>query len=202
LLHSGIPNENYGWHTIRNWIIQGPNVAFPNSALELAGTSTGAAINCDDGTTTNAAAGYNLTIDNVELKQFYAGLNFRAVLLAKIYALKAFFNQYGVLVDGGQTNAIDLIAPSILDDPSTREHDPAHASVIAITMACENEVVGVRRVAKPDVEVLILEIRVVEAPVVGVQQHNTVPTICQKEITRCSVSTRVASGIVATIRDI
>jgi len=106
-------NENYGWHTVRNWIIQGPNVAFPNSAAELAGTSTGAAINCNDGTTTNAAAGYNLTIDNVELKQFYAGLNFRAVLLAKIYALKAMFNQYGVLVDGGQTNAIDFFGASI-----------------------------------------------------------------------------------------
>lgn len=106
-------NENYGWHTVRNWIIQGPNVAYPNSAAELAGTSTGAAINCHDGTTSNAAAGYNLTIDNVELKQFYAGLRFRSVLLAKIYALKAMFNQYGVLVDSGQTNACDFYGASI-----------------------------------------------------------------------------------------
>ena len=106
-------NENNGWHVIRNWIIQGPNVAFPNSALELAGTSVGAGINIHDDTTSNAAAGYNVLIENVEVKGFLYGLRLRAVLLAKIYSFKAFFNQYGVLLDGGQTNACDFFAPSI-----------------------------------------------------------------------------------------
>jgi len=104
-INSYSTNENYGGHTFENLRVQGPNVSYPNSAGELAGTSTGGGINIHDGTTTNAAAGYGITLRNVDVQGFLYGLRMRAALACNMYGGSIRFNQYGVYFDGGQTNA-------------------------------------------------------------------------------------------------
>lgn len=98
-------NENYSRHTINNLNITGPNVAFPSSPAELAGTSTGAALKMGHNDTSNTPGGYLTSINNCRFQQFYQGVYLQAVLACNFNDSYIAFNQYGIYVDGGQTNA-------------------------------------------------------------------------------------------------
>ena len=110
-------NEAYGGHILRNFVVYGPNVSYPMSAGELAGTSTGAGIKIGSSAdTSNAAAGYNTVLFNVEARNFYQGLYMRAGMLGKYFGLRARYNQVGVYVDGGQANSNDFFGCTIREN--------------------------------------------------------------------------------------
>lgn len=96
-------NENYGQHVLYEPYIQGPNVSYPNSAAELAGTSTGAAVLLGSGNT-NAAAAFGNEFHNPRFQGFRYGMSLQAALWCKVYGGFSRFNQYGIYIDGGQTN--------------------------------------------------------------------------------------------------
>jgi hypothetical protein len=98
-------NENYSRFSVYNLTIQGPNVSFPNNPTELAGTSTGAALKMGYDDTSNTPGGYLCTFVNCTFRNFYQGVYLQAVLLCNFIGGSAFFNQYGMYFDGGQTNA-------------------------------------------------------------------------------------------------
>jgi hypothetical protein len=98
-------NENYSRHTINNLNITGPNVAYPTNSGELAGTSTGAALKIGPDDTTNTPGGYLVSVNNCRFQQFYQGLYLQNALLCNFNGGYIAFNQYGVYVDSGETNA-------------------------------------------------------------------------------------------------
>ena len=97
-------NENYGGHVLRNLTVKGPNVAYPMSAGELAGTSTGAGVKMG-GDNSNSPSGYANEFHNCEFRQFRIGVYMQAALWCKFFGGSARYNQYGIMIDGGQTNA-------------------------------------------------------------------------------------------------
>jgi hypothetical protein len=98
-------NENFSRFAVYNLTIQGPNVSFPNNPTELAGTSTGAGLKMGYNDTSNTPAGYLSTFVNCTFTNFYQGVYLQSVLLCNFIGGSAFFNQYGMFIDGGQTNA-------------------------------------------------------------------------------------------------
>jgi hypothetical protein len=96
-------NENYGQHVLYEPFIQGPNVSYPMSAAELAGTSTGAAVRLGAGGT-NAAAAFGNEFHNPRFQGFRYGVSMQAALWCKFYGGFSRFNLYGIYIDGGQTN--------------------------------------------------------------------------------------------------
>jgi hypothetical protein len=98
-------NENFSRFAVYNLIINGPNISFPNNPSELAGTSTGAALKMGYNDTSNAPGGYLCTFVNCTFTNFYQGVYLQSVLLCNFIGGGAFFNQYGIYVDAGQTNA-------------------------------------------------------------------------------------------------
>jgi len=98
-------NENYSRHKVYDLIIQGPNVSFPTNPTELAGTSTGAAVRLGRNDTSNTVGGYLASFTNCTFQNFYQGVYLQAALLCEFSGGGAFFNQYGIYIDGGQTNA-------------------------------------------------------------------------------------------------
>ena len=109
-------NESYSRHYLENVWIQGPNVSYPNSAGELAGTSTGGGIKIHDGTTTNTAVGYQIVLQNVMIRGFLYGRFIRAALLCKMIGGAINYCQYGDYWDGGQANANSSICVSIREN--------------------------------------------------------------------------------------
>lgn len=97
-------NEGYGGHVLHNLTIRGPNVAYPFSAAELAGTSTGAAVRLG-GDNTNSPSAYANEFHNCHFLQFRHGIYMQAALFCNFFGGTIKYNQYGVTIDGGQTNA-------------------------------------------------------------------------------------------------
>ncbi len=100
-------NENYSKHVINAsaGLLQGPNVNYPASAGQLAGTSTGAGLRIHDGTTSNAACGYGVIIKGgLNINGFKYGRFMRSILLCQMFGGSIRFNQYGDYWDGGQAN--------------------------------------------------------------------------------------------------
>lgn len=98
-------NQNFSRFALYNLTIQGPNVSYPNNPSQLAGTSTGAGLKMGYDDTSNISAGYLCTFVNCTFTNFYQGVYLQAVLLCNFIGGGAFFNQYGIFIDGGQTNA-------------------------------------------------------------------------------------------------
>lgn len=98
-------NENASRWKLYNLNIIGPNVSFPNNAGELAGTSTGAGLKFGADNTTNTATAYASSIINCSFSNFYYGVYMQAALLCNFNGGYISFNQYGIYVDAGQTNA-------------------------------------------------------------------------------------------------
>jgi len=97
-------NENYSRFKVYNLTIRGPNVSFPNNPTELAGTSTGAAVRMGFNNTSNTPGGYLSMFVDCTFQNFYQGVYLQAALLCNFIGGGAFFNQYGIYIDGGQTN--------------------------------------------------------------------------------------------------
>jgi hypothetical protein len=98
-------NENYSRFKVYDLTIQGPNVSFPANPTELAGTSTGAAVRLGRNDTTDTPSGYLSSFTNCTFQNFYQGVYLQSVLICEFSGGGTFFNQYGVYIDGGQTNA-------------------------------------------------------------------------------------------------
>lgn len=98
-------NQNFSRHKVYDLTIRGPNVSYPNNAGELAGTSTGAALKMGYDNTSNTVAGYLTSFYNCTFTNFYQGVYLQATILVNFYGGYISFNQFGVYVDGGQTNA-------------------------------------------------------------------------------------------------
>jgi hypothetical protein len=98
-----VQNENFSGHTIENITINGPNTFLP--AGGYVPTSTGAGINMNRNATTNICTGYNNTLRDVVVQGFNIGLAMQAVQGLNVFGSFFQFNQYGIYIDGGQTNA-------------------------------------------------------------------------------------------------
>jgi len=98
-------NQNFSRHKVYDLTIKGPNVSYPNNPGELAGTSTGAALKMGYDDTSNTVAGYLTSFYNCTFTNFNKGVYLQATILVNFYGGYISFNQYGVYVDGGQTNA-------------------------------------------------------------------------------------------------
>lgn len=98
-------NENYSRFKVYDLTIQGPNVSFPANPSQLAGTSTGYAVKLGKNDTTNTPGGYLSSFINCTFQNFYGGVYLQSTLMCEFIGGGAFFNQYGVYIDGGQTNA-------------------------------------------------------------------------------------------------
>ena len=98
-------NENFSRHKVYDLNVVGPNVSYPNNPSELAGTSTGAGLRMGYNDTSNTAAGYLTTFHSCTFSNFNIGVYLQATLLVNFYGGYMAFNQYGLYVDGGQTNA-------------------------------------------------------------------------------------------------
>jgi len=109
-------NESYSRHTINNLNITGPNVAYPANAGQLAGTSTGAALKIGPNDTTNTVGGYLVSVNNCRFQQFYQGIYLQNALLCNFNGGYVAFNQFGIYVDSGQTNANTFNAVSIREN--------------------------------------------------------------------------------------
>jgi hypothetical protein len=98
-------NQDYSRHRVYDLTVRGPNVSYPSSAGELAGTSTGAALKMGYDDTSNTVAGYLTSFYNCTFTNFYQGVYLQSTILVNFYGGYISFNQFGVYVDGGQTNA-------------------------------------------------------------------------------------------------
>lgn len=98
-------NQNFSRHKVYDLTIKGPNVSYPNNSTELAGTSTGAALKMGYDDTSNTVAGYLTSFYNCAFTNFYQGVYLQATILVNFYGGYISFNQFGVYVDSGQTNA-------------------------------------------------------------------------------------------------
>jgi hypothetical protein len=106
-------NENYGRLGVYNLNLQGPNRFFPRTPAELAGTSTGAGIKLGYDDTSNTPGGYMCTFVNCTTVGFFQGIYLQAALLCNFIGGHSFYNQYGVFIDAGQTNANNFRSFSI-----------------------------------------------------------------------------------------
>ena len=98
-------NQNFSRHKVYDLTIKGPNVSYPNNPTELAGTSTGAALKMGYDDTSNTVAGYLTSFYNCTFTNFNKGVYLQATILVNFYGGYISFNQFGVFVDSGQTNA-------------------------------------------------------------------------------------------------
>lgn len=98
-------NQNFSRHKVYDLTIRGPNVSYPNNPGELAGTSSGAALKMGYDDTSNTVPGYLTSFYNCTFTNFYQGVYLQATILVNFYGGYISFNQFGVYVDGGQTNA-------------------------------------------------------------------------------------------------
>jgi hypothetical protein len=99
-----VTNENYSGHIIEKLTINGPNDFLPTTPGYVP-PSTGSAINMNRNATTNAVTAYNNVIRDCLLQGFSNGVNMQAVIGLKMFSTTLQFNQYGIYIDGGQTNA-------------------------------------------------------------------------------------------------
>lgn len=99
-----VTNENYGGHTFEGWTLQGPNVHYP-TAVGYTPTSVGAGINMSRDATTNIPAEYNPVLRDITIQGFDKGLELQVVIGLNCFGGFIRFNQYGVYVNGGSTNA-------------------------------------------------------------------------------------------------
>jgi hypothetical protein len=97
-----VQDENYSGHSITDLTITGPN---PLAYSPATWTSTGAGINMNRNATTNAVPAYNNVIRNVTVQGFSVGIAMQAAIGVKVIAAFCQFNNYGIYIDGGQTNA-------------------------------------------------------------------------------------------------
>lgn len=98
-------NQNFSRHKVYDLTIKGPNVSYPNNPSELVGTSTGAALKMGYDDTSNTVAGYLTSFYNCTFTNFNKGVYLQATILVNFYGGYISFNQFGIYVDGGQTNA-------------------------------------------------------------------------------------------------
>lgn len=98
-----VTNENFSYHIIENLVIKGPNTFLP--AGGYVPPSTGVGINLNRNLTTNAVTGYNNVLRDVTVQGFLYGMDMQAVIGLNVFGSFFEFNQYGVRIAGGQTNA-------------------------------------------------------------------------------------------------
>ncbi len=96
-------NENYGWHVVEGLTLTGPDNYYTGTS-----TSTGCGIRIqrayDD--TTNVATSYNTVIRDCTIEKFKYGIRMQCAIGTNIEGKSYIrFNQYGVYIDGGCTNA-------------------------------------------------------------------------------------------------
>lgn len=98
-------NENYSRNKFYDLTVIGPNVSYPANAAQLAGTSNGAGLRMGRNDTSNTVAGYLSAFHNCTFSNFKYGVYLQAALLVNFFGSYVTFNQYGIYVDGGQTNS-------------------------------------------------------------------------------------------------
>jgi len=98
-------NQNFSRHKVYDLNVVGPNVSYPTNSAQLAGTSTGAGLRMGYNNTSNTVAGYLTAFYNCTFSNFYQGVYLQSTILVNFYGGYLVFNQYGLFVDGGQTNA-------------------------------------------------------------------------------------------------
>lgn len=94
-------NENYSGHSISDLTITGPN----GQDFSAVWTSTGNGVNMNRDTTTNAVTAYNNRLRNVTIQGFKYGINLQAVIGLSCTDCYFLWNEEGIRMDGGQTNA-------------------------------------------------------------------------------------------------
>lgn len=99
-----VNNENYSGHTIEKLTISGPNDFLPTTPGYVP-PSNGAGIAMNRGTTSNAVTAYNNVLRDVTIQGFLLGLDMRNVISLNVFGGLFQYNQYGVYIAGGQTNA-------------------------------------------------------------------------------------------------
>jgi hypothetical protein len=98
-------NQNYSRHKVYDLYLKGPNISYPNNSGELIGTSTGSGLKIGPNDTTNTCTAYMCSFVNCRFENFLYGVYMQNSLMCQFMGGGAFFNQYGVYIDGGQTNA-------------------------------------------------------------------------------------------------
>lgn len=97
-------NEGFGGHILKGLTFQGPNVSYPTAA-QLAGTSTGWGVGMQS-VGADAVSGYNTVLESVVIQGFFYGLYLQAAINTNLGGGSMIrYNQYGVYLDGGQTNS-------------------------------------------------------------------------------------------------
>ena len=96
-------NENYGWHTIEGIVVQGLNDYYGNHMTN--NTSAGIRIDRGGGDTSNTPTAFNTVIRDVTIQGFGKGLLMQACIGVRVEGKTyIYWNQYGIYIDGGQTN--------------------------------------------------------------------------------------------------
>lgn len=109
-------NENFSRHKFYDLNLLGPNKAYPANAAELAGTSDGAGLKMGrDGTTLTASA-YLTSFTNCSFTNFKRGVYLQNALLCTFTGGYVAFNQHGIYIDGGQTNANRFFGVSVREN--------------------------------------------------------------------------------------
>ena len=89
-------NENFGWHTLEHLVLQGPNTHWPG--IGYVPTSLGAGV--------NLTTAYKNSIIHCTIRGFKYGLYLQTGIANRLEGKSTIlFNQYGILIDGGATNA-------------------------------------------------------------------------------------------------
>lgn len=99
-----VSNENYSAHTIEKLTLNGPNAFLPTEP-GYTPPSAGAGISMNRATTSNSVTAYNNVIRDVTIQGFEFGLDMRNSISLNVYGSAFQYNQYGVYISGGQTNA-------------------------------------------------------------------------------------------------
>lgn len=112
-------NENFSRHKIYNLNVVGPNVSYPTNPAQLLGTSLGAAVKIGRNNPATANAGYLTAFINCSFRNFKYGVYLQNAILCSFYNNYITFNQYGIYIDSGATNANTFIGCGIRENRIT-----------------------------------------------------------------------------------
>ena len=105
-------NENYGWHSVEGITLTGLNNYYANT-MTLS-TGVGIRMQRDYADTTNAATAYNTVLRDITVSGFKYGIRMQSALKTHVVGKSTLrMNQYGLYIDGGQTNANNFDGVSI-----------------------------------------------------------------------------------------
>jgi len=132
-------NENYGGHRLIGVTLTGPNTHFPSN--NYLPPSTGAGIRMHSGGTNNVSA-YGNVIRDCKIYGFKYGLLMQAAIGVVVDGYSVLrWNQYGVYIDGGQTNGNKFIGTMIRENRKAGIYS-AGTSGGALTNATNNSFIS------------------------------------------------------------